>query len=359
MNLHLNWYSERVIDIKLWYIIPAILVFGFLIFIHELGHFLCARFFGVGIKEFSIGMGPRIGGWVSKKSNIKYSLRLLPFGGYVSMLGEDEDSDDSSAFCNKTVWKRMLIVLAGPIMNLFIGFMAMLIMVTSSGELYSAEIDYPEKQGYVSVSQQYGLCDGDYIIKIGNVKVHTRQEVAYEIMRQGIQPVDVTVKRGGERILIEGVIFPCAESEGIIFGAVDFYAGIDNFTVGNVLKHTFFRSVSTVKMVVDSFVDLIRGRYGMEALTGPVGMTQTIGESVSDGLQSFLYIFVVITINLGVLNLFPIPALDGGRFLFLFIEAIIGHPLNPKFEGYVQMIGLFLMLGLVIMITFKDIIGLF
>ncbi len=348
-----------MIDIKLWYIIPAILVFGFLIFIHELGHFLCARAFGVGIKEFAIGMGPRIGGWTSKKSNIKYSVRALPFGGYVSMLGEDEESDDESAFGNKKVWQRILIVLAGPLMNLIIGFVVMAIMVTSAGKLYSTEVYYPEEAEQVAISQQYGLRDGDEILKIEGVKVHTRQEVVYEIMNRGTEPLDITVKRDGEKVLIEDVIFPCTESNGILFGAVDFGCGLDDFTFGQVLKHTFFRSVSMVKMVIDSVVDLIRGRYGMDALSGPVGMTQTIGESVAGGLQSFLYMFNIITINLGVFNLLPIPALDGGRLLFLIIEAIIRRPLNPKIEGYIQMIGLFLLLALAAAVTFNDITRLF
>lgn len=334
-------------------------MFGFLIFIHEFGHFLCARAFGVGIKEFSIGMGPRLGGWTSKKGNIQYSVRALPIGGYVSMLGEDEESDNPAAFGNKKVWQRMLIVLAGPIMNLLIGLVAMSIMVTSGGKLYSTEIKYPERDGYVAMSQANGLADGDVILKVGKVRVHTRYEVNYEIMRQGSEPIDVTVRRNGEKIKVEKVLFPTTEVSGVLFGQVDFYAGTDSFHVGNVLKHTFYRSMSTVKMVIDSFVDLIRGKYGLDAMSGPVGMTQTIGESVAGGLQSFLYIFVVITINLGVFNLFPIPALDGGRFLFLLVEAIIRRPLNAKLEGYVQAVGLVCMLALAALVTFNDIIRLF
>jgi len=347
-----------VIVIKLWYILPAILVFGFLIFIHEFGHYLSARACGVGIKEFAIGMGPRIAGWTSKKSGIKYSVRALPFGGYVSMLGEDEESDDERSFGKKKVWQRMLIVIAGPAMNLIIGFLAMVIMVSSAGTLYSTEVEYREMSG-VAISEANGLRDGDEILKVGKVRVHTRYEVTYEIMRQGSEAIDMTVRRDGNVLTVEDVLFPSRETDGIVFGAWDFYGGTDEFTLGNILKHSFYRSVSTVKMVVDSFADLIRGRYGMEALSGPVGMTQTIGESVSGGLQSFLYIFVIITINLGVLNLFPIPALDGGRFLFLLIEAVIRRPLNPKVEGYINTVALLLLLALAAFVTFNDIIRLF
>ena len=347
-----------MIDIKLWYILPAILVFGFLIFIHEFGHYLCARACGVGIKEFAIGMGPRVAGWTSKKSGIQYSVRALPFGGYVSMLGEDEESDDERSFGKKKIWQRMLIVLAGPVMNLVIGFLAMTIMVSSAGELYSTEIEYRELSG-VAISEANGLRNGDEILKVGKVGVHTRYEVTYEIMRQGYEAIDITVRRDGKVLTVENVLFPSRESGGVTFGAWDFYGGTDDFTFGNVLKHSFFRSVSTVKMVIDSLVDLIGGRYGMEALSGPVGMTQTIGESVAGGLQSFLYIFVVITINLGVFNLLPIPALDGGRFLFLLIEAVIRRPLNAKVEGYIHAVALLLLLGLAAVVTFNDIIRLF
>ncbi len=320
---------------------------------------MCARAFGVDINEFSIGMGPRLFGWTSKKSNTQYSVRALPIGGYVSMLGEDERSEDENSFSQKKVWQRMLIVLAGPLMNLLLGFLVMVIMVTSAGELYSTQVNYVEKEGQIIISQQYGLQDGDKILKIDRVKVHTRQEVVYEIMHKGTEPLDITVLRDGQTVLVEDVVFPCEQEMGVVFGVADFYAGLDRFNLGNILKHSYFRSVSTVKMVVDSFADLIRGRYGMEALSGPVGMTQTIGESVASGLQSFLYIFIIITINLGVLNLFPIPALDGGRLLFLTVEAVIRRPLNPKVEGIVQFVGLFLMLSLALAVTFKDIIRLF
>lgn len=347
-----------MIVIKLWYILPAIFVFGFLIFIHEFGHYLCARACGVGIKEFSIGMGPRIGGWTSKRSKIKYSIRALPFGGYVSMLGEDEESDDERSFSKKKIWQRMLIIVAGPVMNLVIGLLAMTVMVSAVGTLYSTEVEYRELSG-VAISEANGLRSGDEILKIGQVRVHTRYEVTYEIMRQGNRAIDVTVKRDGETVKLEKVLFPSREVDGMLFGAVDFYGGTEAFTLGNILKHSYFRSVSTVKMVVDSLIDLIGGRYGMDALSGPVGMTQTIGESVAGGLQSFLYIFIVITINLGVFNLLPIPALDGGRLLFLAVEAVIRRPLNPKIEGYIHAVALLLLLGLAVVVTFNDIVRLF
>lgn len=347
-----------MIPIRFWYIILAVFVFGLLIFIHELGHFICARLCGVGIHEFAIGMGPKLVSWTSKKTGTKYSVRVLPVGGYVSMVGEDEESDRDDAFGNRSVWKRILIVIAGPVMNLLLGFLAMAVMVTSSDALYGTQVFYPNN-GNVQISDGSGLEHGDTILKIGNVSVHTRNELAYEVMRQGIEAVGVTVRRGGEKLVVEDVLFPTIEESGVLFGGVDFYGNQERFTVGNVIKHTFFRSLSTVKMIVDSFVDLLTGKYGMEAMSGPVGITQTMGEAAAGGFSDFLYIFVVITINLGVFNLFPIPALDGGRLLFLLVEAVIRRPINKNVEGYIHLVGLLLMFGLIIIVTFNDVLRLF
>ena len=339
------------------YILLSIFVFGFLIFIHEFGHFICARKCGVEVKEFAIGMGPKIFSWSSEKYKTRYSIRLLPIGGYVSMLGEDEESDSENAFNNKSVWKRLLIVVAGPAMNLALGFIVMTIMVGMIGTLYSNTIYYKDES--VAVSHSYGLENGDTIIKVGSTKVHTWHEVDYEIMNNGYEPLDITVKRGNEIIKLENVVFPTVKSGDILFGNTDFLPMTEEFNTMGLLKHSFYRSLSTVKMVVDSFVDLIKGRYGIESMSGPVGITQTIGNVASLGLNYFLHIFVIITINLGVFNLFPIPALDGGRLLFLIIEAIIGRPLNRKIEGIVHFVGLVLMLGLAIIVTFNDILRLF
>lgn len=340
-----------------WYILLAIFVFGVIIFIHEFGHYICAKKCGVEIKEFAIGMGPTLLGFKSKKSNTKYSIKLLPIGGYVSMLGEDEESDSQNAFNNKSVWKRLLIVSAGPAMNLILGFLVMILMVSLSGTLYSNTIYYQNSD--IALSDAYGLKDGDKIIKVNSNNVHTWYELSYEIMNCGVEPVDLTIKRNGEKIKIENVIFPTVEVSGVMYGNVDFMPTSESFTFTNVLKHSFFRSVSTVKMVVDSFKDLLKGRYGISAMSGPVGITQTIGKFAELGFNYFLNIFVIITINLGVFNLFPIPALDGGRILFLLIEAAIGKPLNRKIESYVNFTGLILMLGLAIIVTFNDILRLF
>lgn len=344
--------------ISFWYIILSILVFGFLVFVHELGHFICARACGVGVHEFSIGMGPKIISWVSKKTGIRYSVRALPFGGFVSMVGEDEESDREDALSRKSVWKRILIVVSGPVMNLLLGFIAMTVMVSSAEALYGTQVLYPIN-GNVQISDGSGLEQSDMILKVGRVNVHTRSELVYEVMRQGIEAVDITVIREGETILVEDVLFPVVMEKGSLLGGIDFYANQEPSTFGNIVKHIYYRSLSTVKMIVDSFVDLLTGRYGMEAVSGPVGITQTMGQAAAGGWSSFLYIFMVITINLGVFNLFPIPALDGGRLLFLVIEAVTKRPVNKNVEAYIHLAGLVILFGFIIFVTFNDILRLF
>ena len=371
------------------YIILALVVFGLLVMIHELGHFLMARAFGVGIREFSIGMGPKIFSWKGKKKwaegghelpaiqldengnyeerepeerITQYSLRALPIGGYVSMVGEDEESDSPAAFGNKNVWKRIAIVIAGPLMNIILGFLLMLVLVLctrdAAGELALASNTVGAfTEGATSPS--YGLQVGDVVTHVNGTRVHTGNEVMYEIMYQGYEPVDLTVQRGEEKIEIRDVIFPGMEAEGISFGSPDFKVYREEIHTGTVLKHTFFRSVSTVKMIFDQLFDLIGGRFGMNAISGPIGVTEEMGNAAKSGFDTFLYLVIVITINLGVFNLLPIPALDGGRLLFLLIEAVLRRPLNKNVEGYIHFVGMMLLLGVMILVACKDIAGLF
>lgn len=333
------------------YFLLTIFLLGILILVHEGGHFLIARANGIKVEEFAIGMGPKILTRVSKKSGIRYSLRLFPIGGFVSMAGEDEESDNPDAFCNKSVWRRMLTILAGPLTNILIGIICMLILVCGSENLASTTVEQ-FRDGSVSSSW---LKEGDRITSVGGVPVHTGNELVYEIMNSGYEPVKVTVVRDGEKLTLEGVEFPTFTDSGATFGEADFipYAEAKNF--GNIIKHSFFRSLSTIKMIWDSLVDMISGRYGLEAVSGPIGITETVGEVAKQGGMNLLYLFVVLAMNLGVVNLLPVPALDGGRFVFLLIEGIIGRPINRKVEAYVNAAGLFILLALMVLIGFKDI----
>lgn len=342
------------------YLILIVFVFGILIFVHELGHFLTARACGVTVKEFAIGMGPKVFSKKSKKNGTVYAVRLFPIGGFVSMENEDgldknADPYDENSFCNKSVPKRMLITIAGAAMNLILGFLIMLVVVLMSKQLGSNVV-----AGFSddAISNEW-LCEQDEIIKVGNTRVHTWNEVAYEIMNQGYESVDITVRRNGEKIRLEGVKFPTFEDGGVTFGDFDFTVYAESKTFPTLMKHTFFRSVSTVKMVVDSFAGLLTGRFGMEAVSGPVGVVSAVESAAKQGLMSFFYIVSVLTINLGVVNLMPFPALDGGRFVFLAIEGVRGKPINKNVESYINFVGLVLLFGFMIVITFKDVIKLF
>ncbi len=338
------------------YILVALAVFGVLIFIHEFGHFFTARLFGVPIKEFAIGMGPKLFSIRSKKYETVYSLRLFPIGGYVSMVGEDEESDDENALNNKPVWQRLIITAAGAAMNLICGILVMTILVIAQDNLSSTTIHSFADD---AISNSYGLEAGDKIVKVNDTKIHVVNELVYEIMMQGTAPVDLTVVRDGEKIILEDVSFPQVTSEGMQFGGVDFYVQREVKTPLNVLKHSVYRSWSTVKMIVDSLVGLVTGRFGIDSVSGPVGVTGAIGEAAASGFSDLVNLAVMISMNLGIFNLIPFPALDGGRIFFMLIELVRGRPVDPKYEGYIHFAGILILLGFMAFITLKDIIKIF
>ena len=348
-----------MISINLWTVVLALLIFGFLIFIHELGHFLTARKFGVTIHEFAIGMGPKLYTHISKKTGVAYSIRALPIGGFVAMEGEDEESEDQNAFNKKPVWQRILITAAGAFMNIAVGILAMTVLVAVGNDLASNVIggfSYTEEG--TCYAEAAGLRVGDEIVAVDGVPVSIANETIYEIMRKGIEPLDITVLRDGERITLEDVLFPTIVDAGIRYGMVDFKVLLEEKTVGTVLKHAFFRSTSTIKMIWQSLYDLIRGRYGMEAVSGPVGVTKALGEAAEEGVGDLVYLAVVISMNLGVMNLLPLPALDGGRLLFQLIELIRRKPVRPEIEGFVHFAGLVALMLLMVVVAVKDVIGL-
>lgn len=338
------------------YILLAIFIFGLLILVHEFGHFITARLFKVTIKEFSVGMGPKLISHVSKKSNIRYSLRLFPIGGFVSMAGEDEESDDPHAINKQKPWKRLIIMSAGALTNITLGVILMVILVATPnftiGGTTVAEIDAEYVQ-----SQPDELLVGDRIIKVGNTSVHYYQELSYEILNKGYEPTDLTVIRNGEKVILNSVVFPVIEENGVSFGDMFFKVGAIKKNVGNVIAYSFYSSFSTIKMIWDSFISLITGRFGFSSLSGPVGVTKTVADSAKAGVSSLVYMCIFITMNLGVFNLLPIPALDGSRVLFVLIEMIIRKPIPPKYEGYIHFAGIIVLIILMIAVTFKDILS--
>ncbi len=350
-----------------WSIIAAIFIFGFLILVHEAGHYFVARRCGVAIEEFSIGMGPKLFRHTSKKTGTVFSIGALPIGGYVAMVGETEDSDAPDALSSKPVWQKILVVAAGAVVNLLVGFLIVMLIVgisASQGALASNTIA-GFKEGATSVD--YGLLPGDEVVKVGSVTVHTGEELTYEITNQGSLPIDLTVIREGERIVLEDVCFPTIEDSGITFGNYDFYVLAErNPGFFKLIGISFYRSCSLVKMVWDSLVGLITGRFGVQTLSGPVGITAAVAQTIADSgwsalqvLNYALYITAVISINLGVFNLIPFPALDGGRLLFLAIEAIRRKKINPELEARINFVGIALLMTLMFFVVCKDIISLF
>lgn len=339
-------------------VLIAILVFGGLIFIHEFGHYLFARIFKVTIEEFAIGMGPKLVWYTSKKTNITYSLRAIPIGGYVAMIGENGDSEDPNSFDKKPSWQRFIITVAGAAVNITAGFIAMAIL-TSMIYLYGTEVrDFytPEESGYEISSEDSGLMVGDKIIKVNNKRVSIYDELSYQVMRYGNEPVDLTVVRDGETIVLEDVVFPVDTTTGEEFGLLDIKPVAVDRSFGNIVRFSWEKSTLIVRMVWESLIDLIRGRYSLDAVSGPVGIGGAIGDAAKAGPLNLLYLVAMISINLGVMNLLPIPALDGGRILFILIEMISRRRLPRKLEDTINAVGLYALLALSAIILIKDFI---
>jgi len=332
------------------------LFFGLLIIVHEAGHFVAARLCGVGINEFAVGMGPTVLSHKAKSGTF-FRLRLLPVGGFVSMVGEDEecDANDPRALHNKTKLQRLFVFSAGALTNILVGFVAMFIYV-------SLQPAYPDTVVYSvenSVLADYGVMQGDRITQIGTQKINIASDITDKIMLSGSQPTDITVIRGEKEIVFEDVVFNTVVQDGIEMGVFDFKLYGIRRTFGQIVKQTFYGCFGTIRLIFTSFAMLISGKAGVEAMSGPVGTVGMVAQAVSMGWETLLYFFVVISMNLGVFNPLPVPALDGGHILFLAIEAVIGRPVSPKAEGFIHAAGFALLMALVVFVTFKDVTKLF
>ena len=286
----------------------------------------------------------------------------------MSMAGEDDASTDKNAFCNKSVWKRFVITVAGAVMNIILGFACMFTLVCIESSQHPQHIlasntvaQFTENSisNVESDNNPNPLKVGDKIIKVEGVPVNTGNGLVYEIWHSGNKPIDLTVVRDGKTIVLNDVVFPTEESQGIVLGSYDFIMLGEKATFGNIIKHSVFRSFSTVKVITDSLVDLLGGKYGAEAVSGPIGMAGAVGQASKAGFTSILYLFTLITMNLGVFNLLPIPALDGGRLIFLLIEGIFRKPVKKEVEQTINTVGIMALMGLMLLVTVKDIFNLF
>ena len=344
---------------SIWPILVALLLFGVIIMTHELGHFTFARIFKVKINEFSIGMGPAL--FKKKKGDIQYSLRAFPIGGYVAMEGEDEESEDENSFEKKPAWQRAIIIIAGATVNLITGVIIMAIILGTT-EL----IGVPTITGFSdnAASAKAGLQKGDKIIAINNDKVYTEYDLSYFMMRDEDAVIDFVIERDGELQNIKSVKFDTREIEGQTAIIYDFsILGVEP-SFGSVFKYSFLNSFSIARIVWVSLFDIVTMNFSLNELSGPVGTVDIIADTATNAVSTMdfsalLTIMAFIAINVGIFNLIPFPALDGGRFFLILIEWVTGKRVPTAVENAINTVGMTLLLGLVLVVTVNDIIKLF
>lgn len=337
-------------------IIITILVFGLLILSHEAGHFFTALWAKIKIHEFSIGMGPAL---FKRDGKIcRFSIRALPIGGYVQMEGEDGESDDENAFSKKPRWKRFLVLVMGAAMNILMGFL-LICCINATIEAYPTTTVAQFNDNAVSVAD--GLQEGDKILSIDGYRIFSYMDISYALTKNSkAEDFDITVKRDGEKVKLQNVHFPKVETDNYgSFYDTDFKVFGQKRNILSVFQYSFGYTVSVSRSIYSFVGSIFTMKADYSQVSGPVGTAQIIGESASIGLSSLLLVVAMISINLGVMNLLPFPALDGGRILLLLIEAIRRKPLNPKLEMALNGVGLVLLMGLMLVVTMKDIIGLF
>lgn len=436
-------------------ILIGVLLFELIIFIHEFGHFITAKKSGIKVNEFSLGMGPKI--FSFGKGETKYSLRLFPIGGYCAMEGEDEESPEPRAFNNAKIWKRMIVIIAGAVMNIILGLLLMFVIVVQQDSFSTTTVSSFPPTSYTANS---GLQVGDEIKEINGYGINTSMDFSYPISTADLKTVkgdtlevykedccnnlynmaakavqeqgesisdetinalnktlttasgkinavtdkksandiyqeyykeinsllgikdytieeikvketrqrytaDILVERDGEEVMLNDVQFftYTTKDDDEPKMSMDFYVEQMDKTVGSVISQTFKQTISTCKMVYASLGGLLTGKFGFKDLSGPVGIASAVTEVASESLQtgfldavnSIIYVMMIITVNLGLFNMLPFPALDGGRFVFLLIEAIRRKPVPRKAEAVVNSIGMALLILLTIVITVSDV----
>lgn len=336
-------------------IVVALIIFSVIIIIHELGHFLFAKLNGVCVQEFTLGLGPTLISF--QKGETKYCLNVLPFGGSCVMLGEEEASEDERAFNKKNVWQRISIVLAGPVFNFILAFFLSLFLVGFSG----ADVPVISEVQEGSPAAEARIMAGDTIVEMDGSRVYNFREIVYKmLLNKGGDPVTFVYERNGEKQ--EVTVTPKQSAEGNYLTGIAGGASVPQDLFG-VIKYAALEVRCQVKVVFWSLRYMVSGYFTPDDIAGPVGIVNMIGDTYEAAKPSgFLVVFlsmvniaVMISANLGVMNLLPIPALDGGRLLFYLIEIVRGKPMDPDKEGKIHMIGLMLLLALMVLILFNDV----
>ena len=343
------------------YILLALLLLGIMVTVHELGHFCAARACGIAVRAFGVGFGPKLLSWTGKKSGTEYSLRLVPCGGFCAFYGEDDaqgkDKEDPRSMLLQPAWKRLITIAAGPVMNFVLGFVVLLILLTAQSSPLTSKVIYAVEDS--ALCGQTGLQAGDEIVAVNGRRCFVANDIIYELVRTEQYRADFTVLRDGQTVELPDVQFDTWTDEA---GQVHMSLGFTVYglakTPRNVLREAGNSMLYYGRIIFTSLADLLRGRENINNLFGPVGIVTAIGQAASYGWQDLLQLLALITINLGIFNLLPFPALDGGKVVFLAIEGITGHAVPEKLQGSLTVAAFALLFGLMIFATYNDIIRL-
>lgn len=350
------------------YIIIAILLFGILIAAHEWGHFIAARLCGVTVHEFAIGMGPQIWKKEGKKGTV-FSLRALPIGGFCALEGEEQESDDPHSLSNQGFWRKVLVFAAGAIMNFLVGVLILLVLnFQAAGFLVPTVAGCAPEFAAVNGAP---LLEGDEFYSINGSRIYLTNDIDLLLMLAKREPIDLVVLRDGEKVAFHDLaVGTFTDSEGNAYEGYGFYrsARVREATFGTRLQYTWYNAIDFVRTVWFSLQMLLTGGAGVSDLNGPVGIVSTINQvgnqsaSVADALANIIYFGAFISVNLSVMNLLPIPALDGGHILFLVVSTVtekLFHKTIPmKYEAVINMVFLALLMGLMLFVTFNDVMKL-
>lgn len=377
----------------IWTIIVSILVFAVMIAIHEFGHFSAAKLFGIRVNQFAIGMGPVI--WKKQGKETLYSLRAIPMGGFCQMEGEDAASDDERSFGKAAWWKRFIVVIAGATLNIVLGFVIFLILQAPVSEVNTTVIDSIDQTTNLSGS---AFAPGDEIVKLDNTTIHIYEDLRFFLDRVTDKPVEVTARRGGEtitqtitpvkqdivytytqdtvdvRILHNGTEVDhqthsapdTAEYQDYVGKSgtqtsyiLGFVPKAQPMTFTTAISRAFYLTIYNIKIVYISLYELIRGNVPATQVSGPVGIISVIGQASQMDWTVLFNLVGLLTVNLGIMNLLPIPALDGCKLLIILIEAITRRRLPPEKEGIITLIGFALLIMVLIWATYNDVVRLF
>ena len=339
-------------------IILAILIFSFIVFFHELGHFLLAKMNGVEVNEFAVGMGPAI--YSREYKGTKYAVRIFPIGGFCAMGEDDEATESPNNFNNKSVWARISVIAAGPVFNFILAFIFSVILTAMVG--YDKPVVSGVEEGYPAA--EAGIQAGDTIVKMGGKRIHLFREVSvYNQFHQG-EEVAVTYRRNGEE---KTVTLTPKEDKELGYERLGISSsGYEKANLLTALQYGVYVERFWINTTLESLKMLVTGKVGIDQLSGPVWIVDVVDDSYKESrsygfmavLAQLLYIAILISANLGVMNLLPLPALDGGRLVFLFVEAVRRKRVPPEKEGYVHLVGIACLMILMVFVMYNDIMRL-